>query len=797
MVSIAVVCGVIGYQQLSRAEEILNESSEISRQETASTGKMLQALGSINHSQAILLASTSTTVLATGLAYWFFRRSILRPLSKFTKSASAISRGDYEHRIDFSGIEEFGEIAEAFNQLLDRTETEISTRTRDLDQFFSVSIDLLCIANFEGQFLKANQSFEKTLGWEKEALLSKPFIDFVHPEDREATRAVMERMLETGEQIQLFENRYLHKNGSWRQLSWMAAPVPSMNRVYAAARDVTEQREAERKLKELNSNLEGRAQERAKELAASEERMRLLVEQVQDYAIFMLSPQGFITTWNIGAERIKGYASDEVIGKPYSTFFPEQDVITKLPQTLLDRAERTGSVRHQGWRLRKDGSLFWAEVVLTAIRGDAGDLKGFAKVTRDLTETRNSEIALRNALEEQKKLTDQARAGILAKSEFLAIISHEVRTPMNGIIGNAELLAHSKNLSEENRNFARTVYSSSRSLLRILDDILEFSSGEAGTLKINPMEFSPREVLNDVYELLEPAARDRNVVMKQMISPELPEELMGDAGRLRQILLNIVGNALKFCPDSEVTISVDRQFKSGDRKTLWAFSVQDNGPGIPRNQHTLIFQPFTQGNTTTSRLHGGSGLGLAIAKRLAELMEGSVSLESEPGSGSKFTILLPFDVVEAGPGKKDTGVKVSNFPGSDFAKENPMRILVVEDDPVNLALTQTLLRKLGFDPLSARNGRESIKVFQEEQPECILMDLQMPEMDGFQATTAIRELEKQHNIPSAYIAAVTANTVATDRQRCFEVGMSAYLNKPLRRQKLVDMLTEAKVLHSA
>ncbi len=281
----------------------------------------------------------------------------------------------------------------------------------------------------------------------------------------------------------------------------------------AVSRDITELREKEETLRNFNATLEQRIEERSQELAANEERFQLMVEQVMDYAIFMLDPMGIVSSWNIGVQRAKGYTAEEVIGRHFSIFFTEEDLDSELPGTLLKQAHEAGYVTNEGWRVRKDGSRFWAEATISALRDSFGTLRGFVKVTRDLTERLKGETSLKESLARQTELTRKAQAGEHAKSEFLAVMSHEVRTPMNGIIGYADLLARATDLPAEYHEYARTIDQSARALFRILDDILEFSSSEAGTLTVEKGAFSPLKVVNEVHQLLLPAAHRKGLAL--------------------------------------------------------------------------------------------------------------------------------------------------------------------------------------------------------------------------------------------------------------------------------------------
>ena len=753
-----------------------------SLEEVTEDGKM--ATATIRQSRYLLVTMVATALAAAAVAVVLLARSMTKPLVRMRREAEAISQGDFTRRITPEGGDEYEAVAEAFNRTLDSLQAAMEAE-RELERLFDLSLDMLCVADFTGRFVRVNTAFERVLGYTREEMVSRPFADFIHPEDREVTEGEMRKYRESGKPSVEFENRYRHKDGSWKTISWNAVPVQETGRVYAAARDITEQRRAEEAVRNLNATLEDRIMERTEELRESEERFRLMIEQLQDYAIFLLSPEGVVVTWNNAAERIKGYKADEIVGKYYGCFFLKEDRDAGLPTKLLEEARVNGRERSEGWRQRKDGTRFWAEATITALRDERGTLKGYAKVTRDLTERRKGELALQAALERQRELTREAQAGERAKSEFLAVMSHEIRTPMNGLIGYAGLLAEAGDLSAQNREYVETLQASGQALLRILDDILDLARVDAGKVKIEERGFGLRELIGDVCQLVEPAAERKGLRLETEVAEDLPARVMGDEGRLRQVLLNLAGNAIKFTEQGGVSVKAGR---SGEDES-WEVSVRDTGPGIKEEYMKKLFEPFYQGDASASRRHGGTGLGLAISRRLVELMGGTLTVKSREGEGSVFTVRVPLK--EAPEERVPVAHEGARDGGKGFARRHPLKILVAEDDAINLKLTLTLLKRLGYeDALAARNGREAVEVALREKPTCVLMDVQMPEMSGIEATAEIRK-QLNGGAGKVFIAALTANTNEADRQRCFEAGMSAHLNKPIRNEQLRELLERA------
>jgi len=360
---------------------------------------------------------------------------------------------------------------------------------------------------------------------------------------------------------------------------------------------------------------------------------RLLVESVRDYAIFALDKTGHVMSWNIGAERIKGYQAHEIIGQHFSTFYPEEDKARGKPDWELQVAADVGRFEDEGWRLRKDGSQFWANVVITALRNERGDLVGFAKVTRDLTERKRLE---ERAIADARRAA-AAEAANRTKSEFLASMSHELRTPLNAIGGYADLIALGIRgpVNEEQRTDLERIRRSQKHLLGIINDILNFSRVEAGQLKydIAPMLVAP--LLADTVSMIEPLAIEKQIGIRVAGCPR-DSEAMADSSKVEQILINLLSNAIKF---TEPGGHVDVGCSTSDETIV--INVRDTGVGIPTDKLEVVFDPFVQVGRTLTGRQEGTGLGLAISRDLARAMRGDIVATSQPGQGSTFTLTLP------------------------------------------------------------------------------------------------------------------------------------------------------------
>ncbi|HEV2419428.1 MAG TPA: PAS domain S-box protein [Terriglobia bacterium] len=519
---------------------------------------------------------------------------------------------------------------------------------------------------------------------------------------------------------------------------------------------------------------------RAREaLESSEKRYRTMVER-NVAGIVQTTLDGQIIDCNEPMVRIIRHDSrDEVLCHNIADFYANP----ADREILLDLLQNKGHVSaHELAITAKDGSPLWVLLNATLIQDENRGAPVIDASLIDITTRKEAEVTLLNAKEAAE---DASRA----KSEFLANMSHEIRTPMNGIMGMAGLLLETE-LDSDQREYVSMVKSSADSLMTIINDILDFSKIEARKMELETIDFSLRDCVEESVNSLSLRAAEKGLDLVCRIDPALPEMLAGDPARLRQILLNLLGNALKFTERGEVALTVERAAEAEneiDPRLHLHFAVRDTGIGIPKEKQRVIFESFAQADSSSTRRFGGTGLGLTIASQLVGMMGGRIWVESEPGKGTTFHFTVRLEEpVELPAYSPDESSSLTARPSDNHRS---LRVLLAEDNQVNQTLAARLLEKRGHLVVWATNGHEALAAFEKQEFDLILMDVQMPEINGFEATACIREKEQTtgHHVP---IIAMTAHAMTGDRERCLEAGMDGYVSKPVRVEDLFSTIEE-------
>lgn len=397
---------------------------------------------------------------------------------------------------------------------------------------------------------------------------------------------------------------------------------------------------------------------------------------------------------------------------------------------------------------------------------------------------------LEDSTKEAQQFAQEAQAATKAKSEFLAMMSHEIRTPLNGILGFTTLLLNSE-ISEEQREYVETIRSSGDALLILINDILDFSKIESGALQLESSPFNFRKCIHEVYDLLVVKAEAKGLVLAIDIDPDTPKHVYGDVNRLRQVILNLVDNAIKFTPKEEVLLSLRvNGYAPETQKFNMEFKIVDTGIGMSEEQLNRIFRPFVQAESNTSKRFGGTGLGLVISERLCEMMGGNITVASIAGKGSTFTLNLPFKEFICDKKDLDSINANEEIIISDLAQRYPLRILAADDNTTNQRILGLMLSKMGYHADFASNGIEVLEALKRQEYDIILMDVQMPEMDGLDACRAIRKKERSSDTKNPIcIVAITAFAMDEDKEKCFSAGMNSYIAKPIKISELTRTIT--------
>jgi PAS domain S-box-containing protein len=578
-------------------------------------------------------------------------------------------------------------------------------------------------------------------------------VGFYHPDDRAEVRTCIQRTIETGEPYE-FRLRIVRGDGEARIVvsRGMAETDPDgrVTALYGVFQDVTEAETAHARVVE------------------SEARYRMLADGATDI-IITYGVDGIVTYASPSVEVSSGKTPAEVVGRPVTDMILAEDIpalsesfraLVKLPV-----GQSSGGVRYRG--VHRDGSVRWFEARTTLIRDADGQVTAFHDVVRDITETKRLEAELIAA-------RDVAEAAARVKSEFLANMSHELRTPLTAVIGFSSLLQESAELPETERRYADRIATASEALLSVINDILDYSKLEAEAVSLDAAAFDPEVMAKGAAAIVETQCLAKGVGLKIEIDGDLPGAVVGDEGRLRQVTLNFLSNAVKFTVSGEIRLEVRRV---GERMRV---AVTDSGIGIAAEKIDALFERFTQADASTTRVYGGTGLGLAISRRLIELIGGEIGADSRPGEGSTFWFEVPLvEAEETVEAEADDAVLLA--PGT--------RILLADDAPANRELVRIILSGWGVELDVVCDGAEAVQAASAGDYDLILMDVHMPVMDGMDASRAIRALEGPR--AAVPILALTANVQPEQVEACAEAGMDGHVGKPIQIGELIGAIAAA------
>jgi PAS domain S-box-containing protein len=596
----------------------------------------------------------------------------------------------------------------------------------------------------QGRIESWNAGAQELKGYSRDEVLGRHFSLFYPPEVVEA--GWPEEELRRARQFGRFEDEgwRLRKDGSrfWANVTITALHEGGELTGFAKiTRDLTERRAAEEKLR------------------ASEQRLSLLVDNVRDYAIFMLDADGIVRSWNAGAQAMNGYTAEEIVGRPFRVLYPPEEARAGSAEAELEAARATGRVEREGWRMRKDGSLYWVNAVVTAIRDEQGRLLGFAKVTRDMSERRR--------LEELERSSQRM-------NEFLAMLAHELRNPLAPIRNAVTIMQLETLTSPVLRNCRDVIDRQLTHVTRLVDDLLDVGRLTTGKIKLRRELLRFSDVVVRSVETVRPLVQARRHELR-VEQPEEPVYVNGDSTRLSQVLQNLLVNAARYTPEGGRI-----ELKVRPEDAFFLVTVSDNGRGIEPGQLEHIFELFMQADSAAHTSESGLGIGLTLARSLTEMHGGTLEAASEGlGRGSTFTLRLPR--AQTGEASEQETPAERPAPG--------LKVLVVDDNRDSADSASDILRLLGHEVECAYEGRSALETARRLQPDVVMLDLAMPGLDGFETR---RLLQSQPGLEKAYMVAMTGFGNEDDRRRTRAAGFDAHLVKPVELDALISLLNEAR-----
>jgi PAS domain S-box-containing protein len=621
-----------------------------------------------------------------------------------------------------------------------------------LETFLNSSSDVICIIDINGHFKYVNNSFIEMSGYLESNLLLKTFFDFLDPKETVEVLKKIASLSKDNEEIS-FDSKYFNRDKLHKTISWKMVYIEQDVTLLAIGKDHTEENILVKEIENIKMALDESA------------------------IVAITNQKGKITYVNDKFCQISKFSREELIGKDHKIInsgYHPKEFIKNLWQTIASGEIWKGEVKNSA----KDGSYYWVDTTIVPFFNDKGKPIQYIAIRADITEKKKVEADLIAA----KKIAENS---VKIKEEFLRNMSHEIRTPMNSIIGFTDLLLETK-LNPDQNEFLGRIKKSSSTLLVLTNDILDSSKLESGKLIFESIDFDLIELIDQVIKMIEDKAKKKGIELSLFIDSKCPRYINGDPTRLNQVLLNLINNSVKFTEEGEVNMYVKHKIENDDSINI-IFKIEDTGIGMSEKAQKIIFERFTQARSDTTRKYGGSGLGLAIVKMIVDQRKGEIHLDSTLGKGTTFTITIPFNkcIQEQVSGDRNSLLGQEDNKPKVFSLKH-LKILLVEDNLMNQALAKSRMKSWNCNIDIADNGVIALEKIENSIYDLILMDIQMPEMDGFETTKRIRKLKPP--ICEIPIIAMTADASSNDEEKSLKTGMNDYISKPFNPESLYNKI---------